>query len=90
MRDLVDAGWSARDAAGHVLSGVASAAERPSTGHEPTGDLDAITRCAVEFDALGLHRLLDDELATGEPGDVVDRWLIPSLVRLGDAWARGR
>lgn len=89
MRDLVDAGWSARDAARQVLSGAAAASERPSTGAEPVGDLDAVTRCAVDFDALGLHRLLDDELATGEPGEVVDRWLIPSLVRLGDAWARG-
>ena len=89
MRDLVDAGWSARDAARQVLSGVAATPERPATGAETAGDLDAITRCAIDFDALGLHRLLDHELATGEPGDVVDRWLIPSLVRLGDAWARG-
>lgn len=89
MRDLVDAGWSARDAARQVLTGAAASPERPTTGHQPAGDVDAITRCAVEFDALGLHRLLDVELATGEPGDVVDRWLIPSLVRLGDAWARG-
>ena len=93
MRDLVDAGWSARDAARQVLAGTATASPRPAA--EPAadgwsvGDLDALTRCAVDFDALGLHRLLDEELAAGEPAEVVDGWLLPSLVRLGEAWSRG-
>lgn len=89
MRDLVDAGWSARDAARQVLGGAAASAQRPEAEAEGTGDLDALTRCAVDFDALGLHRLLDEELASGEPADVVDGWLLPSLVRLGEAWSRG-
>ncbi len=89
MRDLVDAGWSARDAARQVLEGAVVAVLRPRDDGETVGDLHALTRCAVEFDALGLHRLLDSELAAGEPGDMVDRWLIPSLVQLGEAWASG-
>lgn len=90
MRDLVDAGWSARDAARQVLDGAAVPADRPADAGETVGDLDALARCAVEFDGPGLHRLLDVELAAGEPGEMVDRWLIPSLVRLGEAWAGGR
>jgi DNA-binding transcriptional MerR regulator len=89
MRDLVDAGWSARDAARQVLAGTAAPSPRPTAGGEAVGDLDALTRCAVDFDALGLHRLLDEELASGEPAEVVDGWLLPSLVRLGEAWSRG-
>jgi methanogenic corrinoid protein MtbC1 len=89
MRDLVDAGWSARDAARQVLAGTAATPPRPAAGGEAVGDLDALTRCAIDFDALGLHRLLDEELASGEPAEVVDGWLLPSLVRLGEAWARG-
>jgi hypothetical protein len=89
MRDLVDAGWSARDAARQVLAGTATTSPRPVADGDAVGDLDALTRCAVGFDALGLHRLLDEELASGEPAEVVDGWLLPSLVRLGEAWARG-
>lgn len=89
MRDLVDAGWSARDAAARVLAGATGGGTRPVGDEEVRGDVDALTRCAVDFDAWGLHRLLDEELGAGEPGDVVDGWLLPSLVRLGEAWARG-
>ncbi|GAA1476522.1 hypothetical protein GCM10009623_09680 [Nocardioides aestuarii] len=88
MRDLVDAGWSARDAARQVLDRTSVSPPRPQAG-ATTGDLGALTRCAVDFDALGLHRLLDEELAVGEPTDAVDGWLLPSLAKLGEAWARG-
>ena len=71
MRDLVAAGWSARDAARQVLDRTAASPPRPEP-EGATGALDALARCAADFDALGLHRLLDDELAGSEPGEVVD------------------
>ncbi len=89
MRDLVDAGWSPREAAARVLSradGDGAGAEAP----DGLGDLDGLTRAAEEMDP----RLLLQALAEGLPGDdlelEVDRWLLPSLTRLGLAWRDGR
>lgn len=90
MRDLVDAGWSPREAARQVLDGAAVSVLRPRDEGETVGDVTALARCAVEFDGAGLLRLLDDAAAAGEPGDMVDRWLMPSLVHLGEAWVSGQ
>jgi DNA-binding transcriptional MerR regulator len=89
MRDLVDAGWSPREAAARVLArtdGAGPAAEPP----DGAGDVDALARAAAEMDP----QLLGQALADGLPGDdleaEVDRWLLPSLTRLGLAWRDGR
>jgi methanogenic corrinoid protein MtbC1 len=91
MRDLVDSGWSPRDAARHVLEGVARQAsyDRVPGG---AGDVrtDALARCAEDFDADQLERVLDAGFAASDMAEVVDGWLLPSLVRLGEAWQQGR
>lgn len=84
MRELIDAGWSARQAASHVLE-----QGQPSTAS--TGPpLDGLARTAADFDALGADRLLDDLFARQGFEQAVDGWLLPALVRLGDAWSSGR
>jgi DNA-binding transcriptional MerR regulator/methanogenic corrinoid protein MtbC1 len=89
MRDLVDAGWTPREAAARVL---AHPEPEGSDGEAPEGrgDLGMLTRAAEDMDP----RLLDRALATGLPGDhlddEVDGWLLPSLARLGLAWSNGR
>jgi len=90
MRDLVDAGWSPREAAARVLDQAAGAGSDPLPPVEGRGDLDALARAAEDMDP----DLLQQALVHGLPGDdlavEVDRWLLPSLTRLGLAWRDGR
>ena len=91
MRDLVDAGWSPRDAARRVIEGVATQATyvRAAAG-APDVRTDALARCAEDFDADQLERVLDAGFAATDTAELVDGWLLPSLVRLGEAWQQGR
>jgi DNA-binding transcriptional MerR regulator/methanogenic corrinoid protein MtbC1 len=83
MRALVDAGWAPVLAAEHLQEhGDAEAA----TAGAP---LDALRAFAASFDALGTDRVLDDVFARSGFERAVDEWLMPALVRLGEAWARG-
>ncbi|MCF6376612.1 MerR family transcriptional regulator [Nocardioides KLBMP 9356] len=91
MRTLVDAGWSAHEAAAHVVDD-ASAAEAEVARPEPqTPDPRArqLVQCAIDFDVPGLEWLLADVFDDGDHARVVDEWLMPSMVELGKAWQRG-
>lgn len=91
MGSLVEAGWSARQAAERVL------AEDPgdemlasSQRSEPSlGDFDALVRIAVDFDAAGLEEVLDATFGAASFEHVADGWLLPALTRVGDAWSNG-
>lgn len=89
MRDLVDAGWSARDAASSVLARTdpeASDREAPAG----RGDVAGLARAAEEMDPHLLGRVLADGLPGEDVAAEVDEWLLPSLARIGLAWRAGR
>lgn len=59
----------------------------PSSGDEATRRLlDA----AAAMDPAGVAAVLDERFANGSFEAVVDDWLMPALVELGEAWADGR
>jgi methanogenic corrinoid protein MtbC1 len=90
MRDLVDAGWAPRIAARKVLEEPAgSASVLPPSQESPPSHLDELLACALDFDGVRLESLIDKTFARGDLAAVVDEWLMPSLVRLGEAWRRG-
>jgi DNA-binding transcriptional MerR regulator len=90
MRDLVDAGWAPREAARRVLEARAgTVSDLPGRdGASPTR-LDELAECGEDFDVERLEDLLDTSFARADLAEVVDEWLMPSLVRLGEAWQRG-
>ena len=90
MRDLVDAGWSPREAAARVVDQADGARADPSPAVEGRGDLDALARAAEDMDPLLLQHALMEGLPGHDLAVEVDRWLFPSLTRLGLAWRDGR
>ena len=89
MRDLVDSGWAPRDAARRVLDEpVGSVAAEPRPG-SPLARLDDLASCGEDFDVVRLESMLDKAFAEGDLAVAVDEWLMPSLVRLGEAWQQG-
>ena len=95
MRRLVDDGWSASNAAAAVLDGRASLdPRRPPVDAEPasgaTDHMGAFVDAAARLDPVEIERVLDQMLAEGSFETVADRYLMPVLVALGEAWASGR
>lgn len=93
MRSLVEAGWSAKEAARHVSADVA-AAEAEVVRPGPAGvaanpGTDELIVCAQDFDVPRLERVLREAFTQPDVVSVVDDWLLPSLVVLGRAWQRG-
>ncbi len=91
MRTLVDAGWSAHEAAQHVAQDVAVAEAEVARPEVPCTDprIREVVRCAVDFDVPALERLLSEAFVDGDHATTVDEWLLPSMVELGKAWQRG-
>ncbi|MDO5500125.1 MAG: MerR family transcriptional regulator [Propionibacteriaceae bacterium] len=75
MKRLIDLGLSASAAAEHTR-------ELHAVGED-------LVRAAAAFDHARALRLFEERLAWGSFEAVVDTWLLPALVRLGEAWARG-
>src|SRR6478752_5331640 len=88
MRDLVDSGWAPREAARRVLDGPTGSAVLPRPG-SPLARLDDLTACGEDFDVPRLESMLDKAFAEADLAMAVDEWLMPSLVRLGEAWQQG-
>ena len=91
MRTLVDAGWSAHEAAQHVVHDVSAAEAEVPRPEEPSTDVRALelVRCATDFDVPALEWLLADAFADDDHVAAIDGWLLPSMVNLGRAWQRG-
>ena len=91
MGSLIDAGWSARQAADRVLAEAQEGPPltEPSTADRPLGDPDALIRTAVDYDSFRLEALLDSVLAAASFERAVDGWLLPALQRVGGAWRDG-
>ena len=88
MRDLVDSGWAPREAARRVLDEPTRSADLPRPG-SPLARLDDLAGCGEDFDVVRLESMLDKAFAEADLAIAVDEWLMPSLVRLGEAWQQG-
>ncbi|MFC7360701.1 MerR family transcriptional regulator [Nocardioides astragali] len=91
MRSLVDAGWSAQEAARRVIDDAATAQAEIARPEESATDprIEELIACAVDFDVPRLEKVLDEAFTDADVVSVVDDWLMPSLVHLGKAWQRG-
>ncbi len=91
MRVLVDAGWSAHEAAQHVVHDVSAAEAEIQRPEEASTDarFQDLVQCAMDFDVPRLEWLLADAFADGDHAATIDGWLLPSLVNVGKAWQRG-
>lgn len=101
MGDLVREGHPASLAAEEVKSGSdqaapkdASAGDRtappPETPTQAPPGTEDLIRAASSLDTALLSRVLDEGWATGSLETVLDHWLAPAMVALGDAWEDGR
>lgn len=100
MRSLVDAGWSARQAAERIagaspeeISAMAPSEPGETVDTEPTSPIpstiEAFVDGATRIDPLAIERALDDMFASGSFERVVEDRLFPALHALGDAWSNG-
>jgi DNA-binding transcriptional MerR regulator/methylmalonyl-CoA mutase cobalamin-binding subunit len=91
MRTLVDSGWSAHEAAQHVVDDVAAAEAELARPEPPPADVrvQELIACAIDFDVPRLEWLISEAFADGDLVTTVDEWLLPSLMHLGKAWQRG-
>jgi DNA-binding transcriptional MerR regulator len=97
MRLLVDAGWSAREAAARVAA--ADAAELSGIQREldavPAADgsfmalIAQFVDAAAEMDGGAMDSALDRAFATARFERVADDMLLPALQEVGRRWARG-
>ena len=97
MASLVNEGWSAREAAAETKARISGPVSRPTP--EPLSEeaqppvlagLDRLIEAAQRLDPATASDVLDDGFARAGFERVVDDWLMPTLVALGDAWADGR
>ena len=98
MRSLVDAGWSARQAADRVTSAspeeigaIASTdvADTEDSAPPLESTIDAFVAGAARIDPVIIERALDDMFAAGSFERVVEDRLFPALRALGSAWGDG-
>jgi DNA-binding transcriptional MerR regulator/methylmalonyl-CoA mutase cobalamin-binding subunit len=101
MRRLVDSGWTPSNAAAAILDGSVPADDRqapdasgadPRDAHAlepPRTFLGPFIAAARDLDAARLEQILDEMLAAGSFELVAERYLLPALVALGEAWASG-
>ncbi|MGZ8563396.1 MAG: MerR family transcriptional regulator [Candidatus Limnocylindria bacterium] len=98
MRSLVDAGWSARQAAERVATsspdeiGAMAPIETGAQDEAPplASTIDAFVAGAARIDPVAIERALDDMFAAGSFERVVEDRLFPALRALGEAWANGK
>lgn len=84
MAGLVADGVPASVAARTLLAQASAPVADLPTG----GDLDLVA-AAASLDTARLDAVVREALASGPLPQVVDAWLVPELVRLGDAWDNG-
>lgn len=100
MRKLVDSGWSPAEAARAVREGTVPTAPPEPTRldgapRSPEEDGNAATHmeqflsAAARMDLSGIESSLDRGFSLGSFEHVVDAWLFPTLIALGEGWARG-
>lgn len=100
LRRLIDSGWAPEEAARAIRDGTVDAS--PGAGSEltavphpdgrPTAGSDALAEflaSAARLDSCGLDDSLDRGFATGSFEFVLEHWLFPALIALGEGWACG-
>lgn len=96
MHRLVEAGWSPSAAAAAIEAGTApETGDQPGLepGHEPEiapNLIDPFVAAAAAMDVVAVEEVLDDMFASGSFERIAERYLLPSLESLGEAWADGR
>ncbi len=101
MRELVDGGWTASEAARAILAGEVDVGEMPEGRSPPPSAtspgsrnrarlVDRFVASAASASPVETEAVLDEILASGSYEAVVDDLLLPAAAALGDAWASGR
>ena len=95
MRSLIDAGWSASQAARHIETNGVPPSPAPSEPQRsaigPSEDLAAaFVDAAGALDEARVEAVLDELFAAGSYERVIDAQVMPALRALGEAWAVGR
>lgn len=96
MRSLIDAGWSASEAARAIAAGEVEVEPTPATisGTTVAPNRDRLVArfvaAAESASPIEMEAALDEILASGSFESIVDDLLLPAVAALGDAWAAGR
>lgn len=95
MQGLVGSGWSPSAAAAAIVAGTAPsgrpASLEPADQAEIGSNLiDPFIDAVADLDAAAIESGLDDMFASGSFERIAERYLLPSLEALGQAWADGR
>ncbi len=105
MRALIEAGWSAAQAAEGIISEelpVAEWAQRDGTRqrlpaitaqqgtHRLDDPVQALVDAAAVYDGATVEAALDEMFARGSFEAIIDDLVLPAAVALGEAWADGR
>ncbi|MES2209766.1 MAG: MerR family transcriptional regulator [Chloroflexota bacterium] len=97
MRQLVDAGHTASQAANAVLSAPISPANPPVSRLGGPGamgadgaEIEVFLAAAASYDVIGIESSLDACFSRGSFESVIDDRVLPTVAALGTAWASGR
>ncbi len=90
MRQLVDGGWSASQAAEAVLAGLIEPPVPPPGTVAAHADIEAFLTAVASYDTIGIDSVLDAFFSRGSFEAVVDDLVLPAVAALGPAWASGR
>lgn len=99
MRKLVDAGWSPAEAARAVRDGTVPTSGPPMPlledglrpldgGGNAASYMEQFLTSAARMDLPGIEESLDRGFTIGTFEHVMDAWLFPTLIALGEGWAR--
>jgi DNA-binding transcriptional MerR regulator/methylmalonyl-CoA mutase cobalamin-binding subunit len=92
MRGLIEAGWSAAQAAQAVVASPPSALETVGAPAAVSAaiDAEALVDAAGAYDLGAIERALDAMFYRGSFEAVIDDLVLPAVAALGAAWAGGR
>ena len=90
MRDLIDRGWSAAQAAVAVME--SANAGGPASAASPIGSsaFSGLVAAAARYSHADVEAALDDLFGRGSFEAVIDNLVLPAAAELGRAWADGR
>ncbi len=90
MRQLVDGGWAASQAAEAVMAGLIEPPVPPPSTVAAHADVEAFLTVVASYDTVGIDSVLDAFFSRGSFEAVVDDLVLPAVAALGPAWAAGR
>ncbi len=90
MRDLVNGGWSPSTAAASIVDHPPeSESHAVRSTPEPAGLVKGFADAAARMDEAHLEQVLDEMTSLGSFEHVVEAYLLPAMVAVGDGWERG-